>query len=161
MTGELALEVALREVGVHEIPPGSNTGPRVREYLSGCVRGGKLVRLDRVAWCAAFASWCAAQAPGLAPHQWRAAVRELVEDARALGAWRLPEEYPVPKPGDLGIYKRAGHDPTRGEEGHVGRVAELFDDGRYTSVEGNSGDRVQIVTRHLGDPDLCGWIVYP
>jgi len=51
---------------VHEVPPGSNTGPDVRTYLAPCVRvdrrgeawGQRPLDLTSGAWCAAFASYC-------------------------------------------------------------------------------------------------------
>lgn len=62
--GERALAVALQELadGVREDPPGSNGGPRVREYFTGCSRAGKLVGLTSGSWCAAFVGWCDRQA---------------------------------------------------------------------------------------------------
>ena len=45
-----------------QVPFGSNTGPRVREYLAGCERGGHKLGLTTANWCAAFVGWCDAQA---------------------------------------------------------------------------------------------------
>ena len=47
-----ALEVARTQIGVIEIPKGSNNGPQVREYLASVSLG------PGFAWCAAFAFWC-------------------------------------------------------------------------------------------------------
>jgi cell wall-associated NlpC family hydrolase len=47
---------ARNEIGVKEVPPGSNRGPRVEEYLHS-------VRLSfGYAWCNAFVYWCFEQA---------------------------------------------------------------------------------------------------
>jgi len=49
-------KIAKKEIGVCEVPPYSNSGPRVEEYL-------KSVRIGPgYAWCAAFAYWCFNQA---------------------------------------------------------------------------------------------------
>ena len=55
----VALAVALREAnaGVHEVPSGSNRGPRVEQYQAvDNIPGGGY------AWCAAFVTWCYRQA---------------------------------------------------------------------------------------------------
>src|SRR5690606_25151579 len=91
--GMRALAVALREwcAGVKEDPPGSNTGPRIRDYLAPCVRDGKLLRLTSGEWCAASASWCALHAKREGerlPHAYRAAGIELENDFKDAKAWR-------------------------------------------------------------------------
>ena len=51
-----ALEVALAEVGVREVPRNSNRGEKVEQYLAS-------VGLDPgLSWCAAFAYWCVREA---------------------------------------------------------------------------------------------------
>ena len=145
---------ALGEVGQREIP-GPKSNPRIDEYLSLCVRGGKLLGLrgdDQFSWCAAFASWCGLP-PGMVP---RAAVSELVADARKLRLWR--DAGHMPKPGDLAIYARAGGDPRLGGLGHVNRVVsveEVF----FRAVGGNEGDAVKFSDRPLTEP--IGFVVYP
>ena len=56
--GARVLEVARSQLGVTEVPFGSNTGREIRGYLAPCVRGGLRVGLTAGEWCAAFASWC-------------------------------------------------------------------------------------------------------
>lgn len=172
----LAAAVAELERGAREEPPGTNGGPDIERYLSGCVRGGRPIGIKTGAWCAAFAGWCDHEAqramraanPGSAPTppvEWRAAVWELVEDARRSGAWREVGEY-SPLAGDLAIYKRSGQDPRhQGHLGHVGRVEVPPPDaaGRYTTIDGNSGPggyRVARVEHHLPEAALVGWICY-
>ena len=61
-----ALDAARGEIGVREVPPGSNRGPKVDVYL-------RAVGLDPAAgcyaWCAAFVYWCFGKgaAPSSAP----------------------------------------------------------------------------------------------
>jgi hypothetical protein len=57
-----AIEIASSQVGVLEVPPGSNRGPDVEKYLksAGCSPGDP--------WCASFVYWCfseAAKAEGI------------------------------------------------------------------------------------------------
>lgn len=168
--GRRALRAAQAELvaGVREVPLGSNSGPRIKEYLAGCVRDyrrsdGSIKRrpvgLDHGEWCAAFASWCAftTSDPGEIPHAYRISVAELWKDAKASGAAR-GREY-LPKVGDLGVYRRDGNDPTRGGKGHVARVCvPPGADGLYETIDGNSQDRVTQVRRKVAD--AAGWIVY-
>ena len=54
---EKALRKAIPELGVHEEPPGSNSGPRVRQYQAATNLGG-----TGWPWCMAFVCWCYKQA---------------------------------------------------------------------------------------------------
>lgn len=160
----LRLAVAELEAGVCEVPTGSNTGPRIREYLARCERDGRPVGLTAGDWCAAAASWCAYQAQRgaeVVPHRWRISVRELWADAVASGAAVRAAPGVLPEPGDLAILARVpGEDPTRGGRGHVGRV-ELVDGEFYATIDGNSGVSWKRNYRRLDDPALRGWIRYP
>lgn len=153
------LDVALSLVGQREIGP--NRGEIVRRSLAGCVRGGKPLGIrEGVAWCAGFVGLCDHEAG--AKYPWRAAVRELVEDARASGRWYEVDDY-VPKPGDLAIFRRGAKDPRRGEEGHVERVAVAPDaTGSLTTIGGNVGDAIVRRTWRIGQEEigheLVGWI---
>lgn len=165
--GLAALEVAIRELGVSEEPPGSNDGPRIRMYRAGCVRGGKALHLGPSAWCALFVGWCDSIARGEMrldghdvepPVAWRAAVSELVVDAVRAKAWHVGLD--GAQPGDLLVMRRDGQDPTLGGAGHVGRI-ERIGDTTITTVDGNHGNVVARVGRHLLDPDIIGHIRYP
>jgi hypothetical protein len=159
----LRLAVAELDAGIAEVPPGSNSGPRVREYLAGCERDGRQVGLTAGDWCAAAASWCAFRAQRGAeqvPHRWRISVRELWADAVAVGAAVRAGPGVLPEPGDLAILARGGGDPTRGGIGHVARV-ELVSGDEYVTVDGNSGVSWKRNRRRLNDPALRGWIRYP
>jgi hypothetical protein len=187
--GLRALELARGEVGVRETAP--NRGPRVEAYQRGCVRAGMrpgfAVGLE---WCAAFVSWCVYHAawtstvPGVRPYDdpeavaaarastwlsddpgtpvgWRAAVSELVQDARATGVLRLPQSAEEPREGDLLIYGRAGGSPLRNGRGHVG-VCSAWGD-RMAAICGNDGDAVREVElgpdgEHPSCGPLLAWI---
>jgi GH25 family lysozyme M1 (1,4-beta-N-acetylmuramidase) len=146
----LQLARALGEVGVTETA--RNTSPRIAEYLAGCERGGVLLGLVAEEWCAAFQGWCGAR-------PWRAAVWEMVEDARAAGTLRLASEAYWPAPGDLAVYGRLGQTPmVKGGRGHVGRVVKA-QGVKVIDVSGNSGpaaDRVAVMARPLGE--VLAWI---
>lgn len=164
--GERALAWSLEQLGRGEEPPGSNGGPWVRELLAPCRRRGSEAWLGLAAgnWCAAFASSAMSIVlePGeTPPHGYRAAVAELVADARAAGAWHDVAEGAPVWPGDLAIFRRDGQDPRTGGTGHVGRVEELHQDGGYTTIDGNHQNAVGRVERRLMDADLVGFIAYP
>lgn len=185
--GAAALALAQQELaaGVCEEPRGSNTGPRVRLYLGGCVRGGKGLGLTAAEWCASFVSFCVwtaawpemrPGAPGMRTLFWsatdradrdppigyRAAVAELVADARAASAWHDVSEIAPgagPQPGDLLVFGRGGHDPRAGGTGHVA-IVETGDTGSWVAIGGNQGDAVSAQPRGLQDvaEPLVGWI---
>ncbi len=177
---------------VAELPPGSNGGADIRRRFAGTMLrrpDGTNPRtgITSGAWCAAelghidFRAACTLL--GILPPDplppsypvadimrrvgcpvlWRAAVHELVEDARASGSWRLRgAAVYMPEPGDAAVFMRDGNSPLRGGAGHVGRVVRAPDaDGRYATIDGNHGDRVALVERHMNDPALCGFIAYP
>lgn len=122
-----AIEIARTQVGVEEVPRGSNRGPAVDEYL-------RSVGLDSsrasYAWCAAFCSWSIAQAAkalGIKP-QFRGSA----------GALRLLEKNPglildTPVPNSIFVM-----DFGKGK-GHTGFVYAIDPDGeKLWTVEGNS-----------------------
>lgn len=114
---------ALSQVGVTELPLGSNRSPLIDAWLDRCnVQRGN-------PWCAAFASWC------------------LGDGTACAGAVRLGESFARPVevwPGDLMWYRtdRRGH-------GHIGIVIGV---GRLEvmTVEGNVDSRVDVWRRARG-----------
>lgn len=132
------------DAGVKEDPPGSNSGPRIRDYLAPCVRDDKLLGLRAGNWCAAAA--CAAHRAAALPSDsvppYRASGAEMEADAKAAGTWAdaddvLAGEY-TPKPGDIVTLPRGSEAWMR----HVCRVVEWrADKAQYTSIGGNEGDR--------------------
>lgn len=165
--GLRALDVAREEHrrGVRELP-GPKHSPDIQRYHAGARRGGThtagmgddrsgVVVLgptaaDETEWCASSASWCTAQAlteTDRVPHGYRCSVREIVEDARALGTLHLVGGGYEPRVGDLAIQERVnGESPLRGGRGHVARVAEL-DGPAVVTLGGNEGNAWSF-TRH-------------
>jgi hypothetical protein len=125
--GELALRIAIGEVGVCESPPGSNRGPRVDEYIRAVQLNPER---DAYPWCAAFVSWCMQRAvrslrPVMA-NEFRSAASVALLLARNRGA--IVEE---PAMGDIFLHiAKSGN--------HCGFVSAIADNGDLATVEGNS-----------------------
>jgi hypothetical protein len=134
-----ALRIASAEIGVMEVPPGANRGPKVDGYL-------RAVRLDPAAgsfpWCAAFLYWCFERAGEELTRP-----NPLVRTAGVLDHWRKAQAQGVPRvliadavadpervqPGQIFILA------TGGVTGHTGLVEEVAN-GRLTTIEGNTND---------------------
>jgi hypothetical protein len=154
------IRIALDELGVKEDPPGSNNGPRIKEYLR-CV--GLPVGN---AWCAAFVYWSAEQA---AAHQNR--MNPLIKTASCLTHWHLnrvgeklnasraiahPE---LIQPGSIFILDRG-----KGK-GHTGLVTGILENQLFT-IEGNTnqmhsaeGEGVYQLQRQVSSVNL-GYLFY-
>ena len=130
--GARALAAAEGEVGVAEVPPGSNDGPRIADYRSA-VAGAA----PGEPWCAYFVSWAAAQAgtPLGDSGQGLGSVAEITDWAQQTGRY-LPAGS-TPQPGDLMLF---------GDQ-HVGVVESVNPDGSLTTIEGNYGNAVSRVHR--------------
>ena len=118
------LQAAVSQVGVQEVPKGSNRGPQVSKYLAS-------VGLNPgYAWCMAFVYWCAQQA--------EISLKEpnpLVRTAGVMKQWlSIPGKYkhPNPLPGDIFIMS-FGHGT-----GHTGFVTDIHINGTFDTIEGNS-----------------------
>ena len=156
---DAAISVAQKEVGVCEVPPGSNRGPRVEEYLKSVGLG------PGYAWCAAFVFWCFGEA-SLSLNR----VNPLVKTAGCLQHWRatrgvkvtVADAVKIPSlilPGAIFIISRGGG------LGHTGIVTGIGE-GFIRTVEGNSnasrsaeGGGVCALTRKIGEINV-GFIIY-
>ena len=136
---EAALERAAEEIGVLEVPPGSNRGPRVDTYLR-CV--GIDPDAGSFAWCAAFVYFCFNEASqkggrrnplvktaGVLEH-WNRAEQRGARRIKAAEAQARPE---LIKPGQIFVM-----DFGRGA-GHTGVVRALRN-GKLVTIEGNTND---------------------
>jgi hypothetical protein len=180
--GERALDAAAEEHrrGVRELP-GATHSKDIQRYHAGARRGGPptagllgaqggvltlgAAASDETEWCASSASWCLAKVlrdGDTPPHGWRCSVRELVEDARALGTWRDISSGYEPALGDLAILRRVtGQDPRTGGQGHVARVSRRLEGGLYATLGGNEGNEWRYTMRAVDDGRTVGWVVYP
>jgi hypothetical protein len=133
-----ALEFALAEVGVLEVPPHSNRGPRVDEYA----RAVGLDPKDAQPWCVAFVYWCFQQAAERAGKK-----NPLPKTAGVLKHWRAASKLAGVRSvkGPLAVENPAIIEPGvlfamdfGGGVGHIGFVAEIAG-AQLTTVEGNTG----------------------
>jgi len=131
---EEALKTAVKQLGTHEDPSGSNNVLYSRWYMNRPT-GWKLQN-EGPPWCAMFVSWCYTQNGSKAfdnnATRW-AFCPFVVSDARqGRHDLTLTTE---PQPGDLAIYK-FGHTEFR----HIGLFEKWIDRGRgtFSAVEGNT-----------------------
>jgi hypothetical protein len=122
--------VARAELGVHEIPDGSNDGPRIRVYQA--VTGAY-----HAAWCASFSQYVL-KAAGIGTIADRSAGVFYI----ASWAHRHTMLHALPKPGSLVIYLK--------NLGHMGVVERVTSTGFY-SIEGNSSNAVRRRWHRTGD----------
>jgi cell wall-associated NlpC family hydrolase len=127
----LLLIIARKELGVKELPPGSNRGPRVEGYLKSVHLG------PGYAWCAAFVYWCFEQASaglnrvnplprtGSCLDHWNKTRGQKITSQQALTDPTLIE------PGDVFIIR------SKGIKGHTGIVVGICD-GYIHTIEGNT-----------------------
>ncbi len=159
---ERALRVAIGEIGVREVPVGSNRGPRVEEYLASTNLGGGHY------WCMAFVYWCfrkAAKEAGVA--------NPFPQTAGCLDAWNKTKPIRIAKaaaaanpalvvPGAVFILDYGDGN------GHTGFVRSAAG-GALTTVEGNTNTDgsnngigvFQLNSRNVMKPNLKGFIIVP
>lgn len=129
---DAALASAIADIGEHERPLGSNSGPRVKTYQAACWGNG-----TGWPWCVAF--WLYhTLAAGLDMPYRGAGAYALFDWAKAHG-WNRPLGEAIA--GDAVVFNIGA--------GHVGMFKELRGQTVIT-VDGNTSDRVQQVTRPVG-----------
>jgi lysozyme family protein len=134
------LDIAAHEVGVIEVPPRSNRGPRVDEFIRAA---GLDPTQDSFPWCMCFVFWCFAQAslrtrrPNLVPKTggvhvaWnRSQERPGISVVSAMAARRNPA---LVKPG-MAFFIDTGNG-----RGHTGIVAANINS-LLETIEGNTND---------------------
>ena len=113
------LDIAKTQIGVAEVPKGSNKGKQVEEYLSVVgLPGG-------YSWCMAFVQWCFKQSELKFPFV----------SAGVLSVWAHTTALHTfdPQPGDVFIMEFSHG------LGHTGLV-ELVDGDHIHTIEGNTND---------------------
>ena len=126
---------------VHEIPDGSNRSPEIDLYTG---MSGKPPSIPGPAWCAYFASWNFAKAPGGSPFGRIGGAQSIAKHCQVAipGSVRMiPTAFPA-EPGDLGIIADGQ------EHGHVVQFAAVFNGTAWT-VEGNCGNAVRSKKRPI------------
>jgi|SRR6185437_6820316 len=159
---QLALQIAVSQLGVSEKPVGSNSGPEVDEYLASVgLKPG-------YAWCQSFVHWCYEQAAKQLGVQ-----NPVIKTAGVQDCWnKTAIQFKVSKhdailhsslllkPGDQFMLSY-GHGA-----GHTG-IVEKIEGLVIHTIEGNSnnngsreGYEVVRHQRSLGSPYLLGFIKY-
>lgn len=180
--GERCIDVAYEEMrrGVKSdnAYPGKNTSKRIREYLDPCIRDidhdgdDERLGLKSGNWCAAGACWCLEQAyrnvpmgsqKEDVPHSYRAAVVELVYDAKQGGVWVPKSEWSenTVQRGDLAIWDRSNPGGPQWYR-HVNRVLAVdYGKGVLDTIGGNENVRRWNVRETTNFDKLLGFIQYP
>lgn len=133
--GERVARAAIAEYArpTFEVPMGSNSGPRVRQYQGTCS--------DEIGgtgwpWCGAFCRWVYRSTNTPEDNLTSASTAVTAQRARAKGA-----VISRPKVGAMICWPGV----------HVGLIVELLPGGLVRTVEGNSGDRVAMRVRRPGE----------
>jgi hypothetical protein len=128
MVGIKALEIAITQLGVVEVPKGSNRGPEVDEYIKSV----GLNPTGKYSWCMAFVYWChekAALSLG--------APNPMLKTGGVMMQYNKRKDTngnKTPMPGDVFIM-----DYGKGL-GHTGIVESVNTDGTVSTIEGNTND---------------------
>lgn len=158
---DMIVRVALEELkaGAREIG-GNNQGPWVEKYH----RNDKASQYEW-AWCAAFTSWCVAEACKRLeypmPFNYTGGAQNIYKQFDAKGWTYDASDANPPQPGDIVVWWRG---TTRTWKGHVGIVWD-FKDGVVHVIEGNVGKypaQVAIFAYNLQDMEkLLGFCRIP
>ena len=127
-TPQQIIAKAASQVGVHEVPDGSNDGPGVRVFQA--VTGA-----FRAPWCASFVQWVL-RGCGVGP------IANDSAGAYYIGDWARSHGLTIakPEPGCVAVYHEG--------QGHIGIVQEIVPGGFY-AIEGNYSNSVSRVRRDL------------
>lgn len=132
------VELALAEVGVREVPPGSNKGPRVNDYKSAT----NLPATEPWYWCAAFICWLVREALlELSIPQTKTFRRPVTAGAWDFIRWSKEQDNTTstkmhPKWADI----RAGDILVFNNVSHIGLCVKTPTSNTMQTVEGNAGD---------------------
>lgn len=130
------LVLAAKEIGIAEVPDGSNSGPRVRWYQAATWLGGSFWP-----WCAAFCCRMAEQAgfklayKGAGAYAWYDDGAQLVGKKIPRSGWKKVI------PGDFAVWALGA--------GHISIVERIDPDGTVHSIDGNVSNMVARRSRPL------------
>ena len=128
------VELALTQVGMHEVPHGSNSGTTIQMYQRETSLGG-----TGWSWCAAFQCWLVARLQACQPEKFGHFQRPTTAAAFGFADWGRTVGGAVFAPGSL------RYQPQRGDFvvytfSHIGLLSHLVDASHFTAVEGNTND---------------------
>ncbi len=127
-----ALTAAVSQLGIREVPDGSNDGPDIRKFTAPDFIGSP--------WCALFASWCFSHLDGGSPFGRLAATWGIYNWGKRTG--RLLSTAAMPQPGDIALILRGSeNDPNH--RGHTMIVSGMLPDGRLLTIAGNESNCVR------------------
>lgn len=128
------IAIALAQVGKHESPKGSNSGPDIEPFTGGRAEP----------WCGHFVSWCFRQAGKPLPDDVVPSPKQFNPLASVSHTERIFSEagwsYREPQPGDVVFYATRGRSD-QGPGRHIGLVVAVGVDS-FETVEGNWSNAV-------------------
>lgn len=144
------IQVALAELGVKEVPKGSNRGARVDVFTGG----------NAVPWCALFVSWCFRMAGKPLPGDYEPTPGKMSPLCSVSHMERVFNEHDwlvmSPEPGDVVFWKtRDGSD--RGPGRHVSMIVEKLPNNVLRLIDGNFGDGVVTRTVSANDARIASY----
>ncbi len=169
----VTLDAAIAEIGQTEVPPGSNRGPRINQYLDSVGIPPEWGQASQRPWCAAFVFWCFKTGSNLI-----GAENPAFRNAGVLNCWRhyrqnrsavtFTKDEALANPARIVPGTVFVHNYGSGQ-GHTGFVEEVLGDGRFVSVEGNVAKQgepgregvcvARVNRRRLTDEKLIGYFV--
>ena len=156
--GDALSGVLVANLNAKETPKGSNKSPEVNAYLKSVGLG------PGFPWCAAFVYYIFDQVSkklgianplpktGGVRNHWAAAPADV-----KITAAEVRKNPKLLKPGQIFMQGRGGSKVL----GHTGIIVGVNPEkGTFVTIEGNSGDKVSINTRRIGDTSFFGYLDY-
>ena len=156
--GDALSGVLVANLNAKETPKGSNKSPEVNSYLKSVGLG------PGFPWCAAFVYYIFDQVSkklsianplpktGGVRNHWAAAPADV-----KITAAEVRKNPKLLKPGQIFMQGRGGSKAL----GHTGIIVGVNPEkGTFVTIEGNSGDKVSINTRRIGDTSFFGYLDY-
>lgn len=149
--GDKVARVAIEQLGLKEIPDGSNGGPELAHIVNGYWEHHRVTGISTMPpWCAIFVSWCLKEGLGAASWtdipfgNWFGGVAQIEKWAKQKGVWRRSNAGQPVLAGEIFTMSRVGSSSdaaTSTRAGHTGIV--IRDEGqKIITVEGNISNKV-------------------
>lgn len=150
-------EIAQAEVGLQEVPHGSNQDPegRIVDLYNAAVRDSRYTMKPGDSYCASFVSFCYEEAGIPIETQYGSGmsyVPYFVKWAQENNIWR-PKESSSPSAVEILITSENGARPD-----HIGIIVNVHPDGTFETVEGNYNNGVNTRTHNPHASRVLGYI---